>query len=584
MSGRCGLTDLAHPSFSIVIPTYQRRELVREAVRALCRLDYAGRVELIVVVDGSTDSTAAALSEIDCPFPFRIIEQRNAGAASARNRGAAEAGGDIILFLDDDMIAEPDVVQQHSLTHRAGADAVLGQIPIDPASPAGFMADGVAAWADTLLSGAPLTGLDVFTGQLSVRRSVFDELGGFDETFTSESVLGNEDADFGVRLLPRFELRYNPAAISRQRFIVSPGESMRRATRHAAGDVRFAVKHPQLSRQLFECRGAFRPLTRFVLRPLSRIPLLPKLLSELTIRLAEMGLKTRFRSSRTLARSFGAARSVLYWSAVSGCGGIPRSIDCPVSQRYCTAMTGAAARTNHRDPKAGKTRSVLRKLLHRLRRLRRRGAMQAGQIASLAPLSTAFGLDRGTPIDRFYIERFLASHAADIRGTVVEVVDAGYSQRFGGDKILTQHVLDLVADNQRATIVGDLVDPAVLPAATFDCIILTQTLHIVYDMPAAVRSLRRALVPGGVALVTVPGITAVRPGKNHGWYWSMTGDALHRLLGECFEPEKVTVSTFGNLFAATAFLHGAAVEEVDRSKLDRADAAYPVIVAARAVA
>lgn len=287
-----------------------------DAVRTLCRLGYDGPVELIVVVDGSSDGTAAALSGIDCPFPFRIVEQANAGAATARNRGAAEASGDIILFLDDDMIAEPDLLEQHALTHRAGADAVLGSVPIDPASPAGFMADGVGAWADTLLTGAPLTGLDVFTGQLSVGRRVFEELGGFDTSFTAGPVLGNEDADFGVRLLPRFKLRHNPAAVSRQRFVVTPRESMRRVVRHAAGDVHFAAKHPHLGRQLFEFRGAYRPLTRFVLRPLSRIPLLPYLLSELGVRAAELGLRTRFRSSRTLSRLFGGARWVLYWSAV----------------------------------------------------------------------------------------------------------------------------------------------------------------------------------------------------------------------------------------------------------------------------
>lgn len=239
---------------------------------------------------------------------------------------------------------------------------------------------------------------------------------------------------------------------------------------------------------------------------------------------------------------------------------------------------------NRPDPITSRTSSALRKLLRGLRRVRRPGAMEAGQIASLAPLSTAFGFDRGTPVDRFYIEKFLASHAPDVRGTVLEVGDAGYSKRFGGDRITTQHVVDVDAGNNRATIVGDLVDPAVLPRGAFDCIILTQTLHIIYDMPAALRSLRRALVPGGVALITVPGITPVRRGKNHGWYWSLTSDALHRLLGDCFDPEKVAVCTFGNLFAATAFLHGAAVEEVAVSKLDKLDAAYPVIVAARAVA
>ena len=110
---KSGRADLARnqqlPSFSIVVPTYQRRAVVCDAVRALARLDYPGELELIVVVDGSTDGTIEALAELECPFPFRILEQLNSGAAHARNRGAAAAANDIILFLDDDMICEIDL-------------------------------------------------------------------------------------------------------------------------------------------------------------------------------------------------------------------------------------------------------------------------------------------------------------------------------------------------------------------------------------------------------------------------------------------------------------------------------------------
>jgi SAM-dependent methyltransferase len=199
-------------------------------------------------------------------------------------------------------------------------------------------------------------------------------------------------------------------------------------------------------------------------------------------------------------------------------------------------------------------------------------------------MSRSYGFDRGTPVDRFYIERFLAGHSNDIQGTVLEVVGSDYSRRFGGNRIATQHVIDLRPGNNKATIVGDLTDPAVLPDATFDCIILTQTLHLIYDLRAAVRQVHRSLRPGGVLLVTVPGITPVRSGEDHRWYWSLTDDALRRLIGESFPPERLSVSVFGNLFAATAFLHGAAVEEIPAGKLEPYDPAYPVTVAARAVA
>ena len=86
---------MGQPFFSIVIPTCQRRESVCAAVMALAELRYAGSFEIIVVVDGSSDETAAALRRLSCPFPLHIIEQGNGGQAAARNRGADAAAGEI---------------------------------------------------------------------------------------------------------------------------------------------------------------------------------------------------------------------------------------------------------------------------------------------------------------------------------------------------------------------------------------------------------------------------------------------------------------------------------------------------------
>lgn len=211
-------------------------------------------------------------------------------------------------------------------------------------------------------------------------------------------------------------------------------------------------------------------------------------------------------------------------------------------------------------------------------------AMNVGRIRSSRPLSENWGYDRGTPIDRYYIEAFLARNAADVKGDVLEVQEDDYSRRFGGAKVKRQDILNIDATNPAATIIGDLADPETLPTGHFDCIILTQTLHLVFDVAKAIANVRRALRPGGVALITVPGITPVSSGLGYSWYWSLTEQAVRRLLEAHFDPAKVTVETHGNLLAATAFLHSAAVEEVSRRKLDLFDPAYPVVVTARAVA
>lgn len=210
--------------------------------------------------------------------------------------------------------------------------------------------------------------------------------------------------------------------------------------------------------------------------------------------------------------------------------------------------------------------------------------MNVGRSGSVAPLSENWGYDRGKPIDRHYIEAFLAGHSADVKGRLLEVAEDAYSRRFGGPRVTHQDILNVDASNPAATIVGDLADPATLPTAQFDCIILTQTLHLLFDMAAAVAQIHRALAPGGVALITVPGITPLdREDWLDSWYWSLTGPALRRLLSGPFRPENVDVAIYGNLYAATAFLHGASVQEVSTRKLDIYDRAYPVTVAARAV-
>jgi peptidoglycan/xylan/chitin deacetylase (PgdA/CDA1 family)/glycosyltransferase involved in cell wall biosynthesis len=307
----------ADPSFTIVIPTFQRRDLVCDALRALSRLNYSGRVDVIVVVDGATDGTSDALRAIELPFPIRILEQANTGPAAARNLGANGANGDIILFLDDDMIAEPDLLQQHARMYDDGADAVVGHIPIDSRSPAGFLADSAdlkAAW----MLGKGLEGPAVFSGQLSVRRPVFEHVGGFDELHTKAGRFGSEDGDIGVRLAANFDVRRNECAISRHRYTLTAREKMRRAREEGAGDALFARKYPQLTKSVFA--EAFRPPARFLYRPLSRVPFVPQLLGTVAVGVANIAMKTRFRSSRLVANLFWGAHSVVYWSSMRANG------------------------------------------------------------------------------------------------------------------------------------------------------------------------------------------------------------------------------------------------------------------------
>jgi SAM-dependent methyltransferase len=214
----------------------------------------------------------------------------------------------------------------------------------------------------------------------------------------------------------------------------------------------------------------------------------------------------------------------------------------------------------------------------RLRRLRRRARF--GALRRLTPLNDNWGYDRGTPVDRWYIERFLERRAADVRGRVLEVKSDDYARRFGRD--VTTEVLDIDRDNPRAGIVADLARPEQLPEGRFDCFVLTQTLQYVPDPGAAVRSCRQVLVEGGVALVTVPAVSAIME-PHRPDLWRFTPSGCRVLFDEVFGARNVEVEVHGNVLTSVAFLHGIAAEELEPRELDASDPRYPVIVSVRAV-
>ena len=313
---------MASPSFSIIVPTYQRRDMVCETVSALNELTYGGPLEIIVVVNGSTDGTAKAVDALDCRWPMRVVEiQPNRGPAGARNRGADEATGDILLFLDDDMICDPELVQQHARMYRDGADAVAGNIPLHPSSPPGVLTDAVAS-AALWDQRTELTPFEIYAGQLSVRKNVFDALGGFDEQFAVGGGFGNEDVEFGARLLERFDVRHNPKAITHQVNLVSARQFMDRAGQLAVADIRLAAKHPELGRRLFFHRAAQRSRRqRLTYRLFSASPAVTALIANGAVGLCELALRTRFRSNPLLARAFIDACSIAYWSKIRRAAG-----------------------------------------------------------------------------------------------------------------------------------------------------------------------------------------------------------------------------------------------------------------------
>lgn len=212
------------------------------------------------------------------------------------------------------------------------------------------------------------------------------------------------------------------------------------------------------------------------------------------------------------------------------------------------------------------------------------GAVKLGSLNRLTPFSYHFGFDRGQPIDRYYIENFLDCFSSDIRGRVLEVGDRAYTTRFGGSRVAISDVLHLSADNPQATIVGDLSDADHVASDVFDCIILTQTLHLIYDAQRVVRTLYRIMKPGAVLLLTVPGISQISSDRwKTTWYWSFTTQSAQRMFGDVFGEGNVSVNAYGNVLTATSFLYGMAAQELDAKALDWHDPNYQLLITVRAV-
>lgn len=211
------------------------------------------------------------------------------------------------------------------------------------------------------------------------------------------------------------------------------------------------------------------------------------------------------------------------------------------------------------------------------------GMLRFGSLRRVSPISDSYGLDRGTPIDRYYIDGFLERYAADIGGRVLEVNDDRYTQRFGGGRVERSDVIHPIPGNPAATLIADLADAPHVPDGSFDCVICTQTLLYIFDTRAAIRTLRRILSPGGVLLVTVPGICRLSSDNDEwGDWWRFTTQSIARLFDEAFEPGAAAVEAHGNVLAAAAQLYGLAAEELTPRELDHRDPAYDVVLAVRA--
>lgn len=208
-----------------------------------------------------------------------------------------------------------------------------------------------------------------------------------------------------------------------------------------------------------------------------------------------------------------------------------------------------------------------------------------GELRRLQPINKYWGFNRGLPIDRHYIEKFLKENSSHIKGKVLEIGDDYYTNKFGGEHVAKSDVLNIVKEvHESTTIVADLASSPEIPSNSFDCIIFTQTLMLIYDMHSAIATLYRILKPGGVILATLGGISRTDDYNfwERNWCWHFTSLSAEKIFKEKFPPNNVFIQGYGNVLTAISFLHGLGAKDLTQKELDFYDNKYEILIAIKA--
>jgi glycosyltransferase involved in cell wall biosynthesis len=538
------------PQVSVIMIFLNTERFIQEAIESVFAQSYDAW-ELLLVDDGSTDTSSAIARGYAEQHPgqvryFEHAGRQNRGMSASRNLGIRNATGEYIAFLDAD-----DIWLPHKLEQQV---AILG------AWPEAAMVYGLSQWwyswtgkpedshrdyvhdlgvAPNTLIEPPMLLCSFFLKQsaaipspssILVRREVIERIGGFEEVFRGEY----EDQAFYAKVCLAAPVFASNECWNRYRqHPDSCGSAVQKTGReYAARRVFLNWLAAYLSSRGIKDPELWQALQREQWR--CRYPALDRLL----------------RRRRQLVRRMETPLRLIARHA------LPAPIRHWLSARWNGQI--------YSPP---------------------RGWVRFGNLRRVTPLSREFGYDRGLPIDRYYIERFLSAHALDIRGHVLEIADDAYTRQFGGDRVTSSEVLHVTKGDSKATIVADLTDAHHIPSTSFDCVILTQTLQFIYDVRAALATIYRILKPGGVVLATVPGISQISQYDMEQWghFWSFTTLSARRLFGEAFRGSHVTVEAYGNVLAATAFLQGLATQELKQKELDHRDPDYEVVITVRAV-
>jgi GT2 family glycosyltransferase/SAM-dependent methyltransferase len=579
------LSRPSEPLVSVVMIFWNAERFIQEAIQSVFA-QTEGRWELLLVDDGSTDgSTAIARSCAarypDCVRYLEHDEHRNQGMSASRNLGIQHARGEYIALLDADDVWFPQKLQEQV--------AILDDHP-DVGMVCGSALDW-HSWDEAAL-GSRLSALGRDIGHAASRLALYP-VGAECRAPRAESCERSEPADTQPEWGLPVDRVFEPPQLLTRLYPLGAGPAPCPSTL-------------MVRRETIAATGGFEPQFRGVCQLYEDQAFLAKVYLTTPVFVAS-SCWTRYRqhaascvSTVKQAGEYGRVRSFyLRWLAHylqdQGIGDARvrrtvwaalRPYRYPLLYRLARPFEWRLRRLRGRARQLGARLRIggLLGPLGRNRALPPPGRVGFGDLRRVTPISRDFGYDRGLPVDRYYIEQFLARHRSLIRGRVLEIGDDSYTRKFGGRRVLAADVLHVEEGNEQATYVGDLTCADQIPSDHFDCFILTQTLHLVYDVRAALQTIYRVLKPGGVVLATLPGISQrSRDQWADYWCWGFTRLSAGRLFAEFFPAEEIEVESHGNVLAATAFLQGLAANELSPEELEHQDPQYEMLITVRAV-
>lgn len=198
-----------------------------------------------------------------------------------------------------------------------------------------------------------------------------------------------------------------------------------------------------------------------------------------------------------------------------------------------------------------------------------------GNLRRTRPFSASYGFERGTPIDRFYLHRFLTAQRALITGDVLEVQVNSTTERYG-THVRRADTFDIVADFAPTYLVDFTTSPNAVPSGAYDCVLLPNALPHFRDLDGGLRSAHRVLRPGGVMLASAGGMTPLTGDVPD--YWRFSPEGWRERLRAVWPGAEIRVEGHGNCLAAVAAQLGLAVEELTDAELGVYDPRFPVLI------